>query len=90
LAARSYDTPDRAGVLEERLRTEQIMEQRRQQARSNGYVVASVPHVQSERDLKKARCKAAQERAHRAAFDGTPDSLRAVYERAAIDECFGL
>jgi hypothetical protein len=91
LATKVYDTPsDLTEARAERERNEQIMEQRQQQLHSaSGSYVYNLP-AESERDKKKALCKEARDRAHRAAFDGTPDLVRQAYERAAVDQCFGL
>ena len=91
LATKVYDTPDRPEAQAERERNEEIMDQRRQQlhAPGSGYAYSS-PTNESERDKRKALCKQAKQRAHDAAFDGTPDLLRLAYERAAIDARFGL
>lgn len=90
-SAKVYDTPDRSEARAERERNESIMEQRNHRLRpaQQGYAYSSTSGP-SDRDKQKALCRDARGRARRAAFDGTPDALRAAYERAAIDACFGL
>ena len=86
-----FDDPRESPDARRRLEVIERQQQARYQAeRRPGGGVAPLPSPPSNRDRQRQHCAEAKARANRAAFDGTPDGVRRVYEREAVDACFGL
>ena len=82
-----HDSPEARRRLEAIERQQQARYQAERRFAGGAYQPPTAP---SSRDRQRQRCTEAKDLAHRAAFDGTSDAVRRMYERAAIDACFGL
>ena len=86
-----FDDPRDSPEARRRLEAIERQQQARYQAeRRPGSAIYQAPSPPSNRDQQRRRCTEAKARANRAALDGTPDGVRRVYEREAVDACFGL